>query len=325
MLGQGKALCGAMFSLALFCVGDAHGRTWYVERDGSGDFVVIQDAVDAASDGDIIMIGPGRFDEYQTAGPIAYDVYVLIRNKSLTFIGAGPEATIIGPADANHHPWPGRDVMIFKTFNFTSLVLRGLCLEHSPWKLVSCAVGSGRLEVENCIFREGGMGISGFFAGGGWVRNCAFRDLTDEGVAVYDPTPNFEVSACTFQNVYKPVGVYWSPTRCDVFDCTMNGGRTGVGFSDLAAGSVVGCEIRNFQNYGITCNDCGEQLVTDNIIEQTTGWGMALAGAHDTVIRQNVISTESGKCLYLSRPSDGMVFEQNHLLRGNGDYALTNS
>jgi hypothetical protein len=244
--GKIRALYLGSLVLAALCVGDAYGRTWHVERDGSGDFTVIQDAVDAASNGDIIMIGPGRFDEYRSVGSPIYDVYVLIQDKSLTFIGAGPDATIIGPADVNHHPWPGRDVMIFKTFNFTSLVLRDLCLEHSPWKLVSCAVGSGRLEAENCTFREGGNGIAGFFAGGGWVRSCEFRDLTSDGVGLWNPTPNFEVSTCTFQNVYKPVGVYWSPTRCDVINCTMNGGRVGVGFSDLATGSVVGCEIRNF-------------------------------------------------------------------------------
>ena len=35
-------------------------RTWRVEKDGSGDFTVIQDAVDAAAAGDTIRIGPGR-------------------------------------------------------------------------------------------------------------------------------------------------------------------------------------------------------------------------------------------------------------------------
>ncbi len=43
----------------------SQARTWRVERDGSGDFVVIQDAVDAASPGDVIQLGPGRFDEWE--------------------------------------------------------------------------------------------------------------------------------------------------------------------------------------------------------------------------------------------------------------------
>ena len=40
--------------LVLAVASSAHGRTWHVEKDGSGDFTVIQDAVDAAADGDVI-------------------------------------------------------------------------------------------------------------------------------------------------------------------------------------------------------------------------------------------------------------------------------
>jgi hypothetical protein len=35
----------------------AYPTTWFVERDGSGDFMVIQDAVDAAAAGDTILFG----------------------------------------------------------------------------------------------------------------------------------------------------------------------------------------------------------------------------------------------------------------------------
>ena len=55
----------ALVTLSLWAT-VAAGRTWTVRQDGSGDFQVIQDAVDAASDGDVIDIGPGRWDDYQT-------------------------------------------------------------------------------------------------------------------------------------------------------------------------------------------------------------------------------------------------------------------
>ena len=84
----------------------AAGRTWTVRKDGTGDFQVIQDAVDASSDGDLIDIGPGRFDDYQTVyhnGTPIWDVYVLIEGKNLTLDGAGSNQTIIGPADQGFH------------------------------------------------------------------------------------------------------------------------------------------------------------------------------------------------------------------------------
>ena len=63
----------------MLAVGQVCARTWYVEQDGSGDFTVIQDAVDAAGDGDTVAIGPGRYEEYQTIYVQGYpygDVYV---------------------------------------------------------------------------------------------------------------------------------------------------------------------------------------------------------------------------------------------------------
>ena len=51
----------ALIVLLVPCLGgQGRCRTWVVELDGSGDFTVIQDAVDAAADGDTIFIGPGH-------------------------------------------------------------------------------------------------------------------------------------------------------------------------------------------------------------------------------------------------------------------------
>ncbi len=58
---MGKAVFVSVVLLAVPCVGDSWARAWRVERDGSGDFAVIQDAVDAASAGDTIeMTGAVR-------------------------------------------------------------------------------------------------------------------------------------------------------------------------------------------------------------------------------------------------------------------------
>ena len=52
-----------MFSILAFGLRNSQAATWTVEKDGSGDFTVIQDAVNAASGGDTILIGPGRYAE----------------------------------------------------------------------------------------------------------------------------------------------------------------------------------------------------------------------------------------------------------------------
>ncbi len=84
----------------------AEARTWTVEKDGRGDFTVIQDAVDVASDGDVIAIGPGRYDGDQTAESKngRFDICVFVpADVELSFVGTSPTQTIIGPEDPTIH------------------------------------------------------------------------------------------------------------------------------------------------------------------------------------------------------------------------------
>ena len=46
-----------------------------VELDGSGDFNSIQAAVDAANDGDVVLIGPGTWSSDSAPGTAVVDVF----------------------------------------------------------------------------------------------------------------------------------------------------------------------------------------------------------------------------------------------------------
>jgi len=76
----------AMIALCLCLAASAQSATWHVEKDGSGDFEVIQDAVDAAAPGDVIMVGPGRYEEFQVwnNGNQDWHIYVLVETDDLT-------------------------------------------------------------------------------------------------------------------------------------------------------------------------------------------------------------------------------------------------
>ncbi|MBK7673097.1 MAG: hypothetical protein IPJ24_17185 [bacterium] len=81
----------------------AIGTTWHVAKDGSGDFSVIQDAVNAAASGDTIRVGAGRFDDKHQIGNPPAQKYVRfhVTIEEVTIIGAGRDLTVIGPAQ----PW----------------------------------------------------------------------------------------------------------------------------------------------------------------------------------------------------------------------------
>jgi len=78
---------------------------WTVRASGGGDFTDLQEGVDAAGDGDTVLVGPGRYatiGQRQVGGiPRVYALYVgassRSRAKSLTIRSeAGPDSTIIG-------------------------------------------------------------------------------------------------------------------------------------------------------------------------------------------------------------------------------------
>ena len=76
------------FMLSLFWPLGAFSRTWYVRNDGTGDTPTIQAAVNSASSGDTVLVGPGTYSS-------ANEWPVIIENKNgLTVVSeSGPGAT----------------------------------------------------------------------------------------------------------------------------------------------------------------------------------------------------------------------------------------
>ncbi len=86
-MNRAIVVVGLLIGLAM----PARARTWHVEKDGSGDFTVIQAAVDAAAPGDTIRIGAGQFRETRpfTTPGWTENVNVAITTDRLTILGSG--------------------------------------------------------------------------------------------------------------------------------------------------------------------------------------------------------------------------------------------
>ncbi|MEW6747582.1 MAG: hypothetical protein AB1486_33035 [Planctomycetota bacterium] len=73
----------ALLTWVLLALSANAGQTWIVAADGSGDFLVVQQAIDAASPGDLILVKPGSYPAFTV-------------NKALTVVGSGENETICG-------------------------------------------------------------------------------------------------------------------------------------------------------------------------------------------------------------------------------------
>ena len=92
-------LCTLAAALTLVDSPAALATTWHVEKDGSGDFTVIQDALNSCTSGDTVIVGPGRYTEHAPFdyGAITADTYVVVDTPNITLRGTDRDGVIVGP------------------------------------------------------------------------------------------------------------------------------------------------------------------------------------------------------------------------------------
>ncbi len=291
-------MCFRFFLLGL-CMLSAtatSAATITVRRDGTGAYSVIQQALDAAADGDTILIGPGEYTETTTIHPPGWpgdlEVYGEIRQQRLTIIGAGADVTIIGPTvhapDWNAESPEGLATDAPKdSITISDLTVRN-CFKGIA---LNCSLQMERCHVENNEF-----GLSWTARGaGGTVRECRFSTTGAldpiglyvrgvAGVLVEDcefvrAGPYVDNAAAVFRacRVSGPdvVGFYAASGICELWDCTI---------SDVEIGLTTGyvgsrCEIHDSQ-IAATFYALRVDHRTSAFVENTI-----LSGGSDSVVR----------------------------------------
>jgi len=150
-----KAILPAVYLvLMIVVISPVFAATWSVERDGSGDFSIIQLAVDVAASGDTIRVGPGRYDEKQlvTCPGWSDSVRVLVSQEELTIVGSGTE-TIIGQAD----PWDieqgyHKGIVASDFWGNSAIRIENLHMENMRTALYTSYTTPCIVEVRNCSF-----------------------------------------------------------------------------------------------------------------------------------------------------------------------------
>jgi len=288
-------------------------RTWHVEKDGSGDYTVIYEAVDAAAAGDTILIGPGRFEEYRLEPDYASETYccVHVTTSDLTLIGSGAEATTIGLDYFDPH------------YEYYVIGISSLEVDVNIENLAVNGVFEGvhfegsNLYVQHCDFVDCDGGVVTWSVSETTVNRCRFIGTVHNGL--FGAHANgVSVSECEFTNVSRYAitgvgGVGWV-----VRDTQFHDGSGGIQFEQGATGIVERCCVRvaggNPPAIGLLDGTCF--VLHDNEFQGET-WAAGFATGGTTVTaRNNVFIGGTGTTIEINRTP--MDFHQNDIINGGG-------
>jgi hypothetical protein len=309
----------------------ASAASWLVTREGNGDFLTIQEAVDIAASGDTIYVGPGYYDDFQWLALGNSAVYVISENKDLTFIGEGPDRTFVGFQNPPFAPNVYLYGIVAKGQN-DSLHVEGIGFNDMNGDAIR--LEGGHLEVSNCDFQNTVIGIFAFAHGGGYVRNCNFdsvgyRPSITGGVSVGFTTDSdgVVVENCMFENCWLGVGYWWDCTNMMVSFCNFNNCDSGISFTDGSSGTVRECTFSSMGSYGVVGNRAGTVVLEDSEITVSNpsyvAYGFRVFNPPGIfVLRRNIIVAEGiSHCLDFSLPGFSIDAYDNHFLR-YGDTSL---
>ena len=218
--------------VVLFCT-FVHGKTIYVDSDGQADFDNIQAGIDAANDGDTVLVALG---EYVITEPITF------RGKAITVRSeAGRDKTTIRmgtPIDPNRG-----SVVIFETNETAASVLEGFTITEG--------IGSSVWVPYESKFAWAGGGII-FVASSGTVKNCVILQnrAEDSGAGVFCAYPCsprlFDCIIMENSAVVSGGGVFpWYGASLTMTGCTVVGNS-----AEFGAGVLCG------QDSSATMTDC---------------------------------------------------------------------
>jgi len=212
------------------------GRFLYVTPDGLGEFATIQEAIDAATEGDVVELGDGMFTGQGNRALRYRGKPITVRSRS----GAAPNC-IIDCQGA------GRGFEFLYDEDSLS-VLDGVTVRGGVASrggaIVFFGTGTGPF-VSNCIFEHNSATDGGAVyacSPGVTIESCVFRTNTAAAAGALSICSRTQVHRCTFEGNEASSGgaILCLAAQVDLLDCTFIANSTG-SMSEPACGGAVAC------------------------------------------------------------------------------------
>ncbi len=213
-------ICFMLFSSIVLagCISDSRDqgipyeqRIWYVDQDGSGDAIRIQDAINMAHNNDTIRIAMGVYNEH------------IIINKKLTILGEKKNSTII---DANY---TGDAVYI----SSDRVQLKNITIRHAgengyPVYDAAVQIEANNTNISNILIYENTNGIYSAYAHQNIFYHNTITQVTEFGLYVSFSEKNI-IEKNQFYNNYCSLKIKGS-MNCIIKFNTFNDSEKGMYF-----------------------------------------------------------------------------------------------
>lgn len=152
-------------------------RTIIVDQNGEGDYLTIQEGIDASHDGDVVIVYPGVYLES-----------IVISDKEIKVIGSGPDATGISASTDYAVKFDRHsDASKIIGFSITSAGGTGIYTGGNSWPGIS-----------NCIISSGGMGLQVYQ--GASINNCIIFGCGGNAIDFKGTSKGLAITNCILYN-----------------------------------------------------------------------------------------------------------------------------
>lgn len=191
VMGNVVVVCGLLITVEIISsIGGSFNNGFnnnyiIVDAGGGGDYTHIQEAIDRAKDGDIILVRKGIYHEI-----INVDKKVIIRGEDMF-------TTVISPSSKRN----GFAILV----RAKGAVLENLNITNKGTGMYAQAVKivSSNVKMINCLVHDVPVGVS-IWTSNNLIKNCEFWNCKDEGIvfvgAKYSNCNNNTVIGCSFHN-----------------------------------------------------------------------------------------------------------------------------
>lgn len=261
---ESKTLPEIMFVLLLLSIlalpfnvqpAKAGPRTWTVDDDGPADFHIIQEALNAASEGDTISVYSGLYNESVIVNKAVSLIGV---NKNTTIIDGNGASTVIG-VEAN-----GTNISGFSIIHGNSAIYVPRYVSNT--KIVNCSMYNN-LEGLYCDEQCSNTNVIGcdifnsrygmiLFGSSHVINGCNIFSNDEAGIGLHTPSNNCIIANSVFWNNRDQGAIAVSVSSnhlikdCYIFNNTVGVSFIGNGINSVTHHAVTNCEISN-NAYGI--------------------------------------------------------------------------